>query len=171
MVFTRSQRRTLRRGNELLKVTVGPPVVDAERVALYDRHRFGRGLARPDTRPMDSNSYQRFLVDRFCDAFEVRYHLGGRLVGVAVTDRGADALSAVYCYYDPDVKGVGIGTFSILKQIEIARERGHRYVYLGLYIEGCPPMAYKARFLPHERRIHGRWRRFDRQAEGTELAL
>jgi len=160
--FSRSQRRTLRQGDAALRVSIGPPVVDGERVALYDKHRFGRGLAKADTRPMDSQSYQRFLVDRFCDAFEVRYRMDGELVGVAVTDRGEDSLSAVYCFYDPDVSAVGIGTYSILKQVQIAQERRHRYLYLGLYIEDCPPMAYKARFLPHERRIHGRWRRFDK---------
>ena len=101
-------------------------------------------------------------VDRFCDAFEVRFTLNGELVGVAVTDRGEDSLSAVYCFYDPEVTSVGIGTYSILKQIQIAQDRGHRYLYLGLYIEDCPPMAYKARFLPHQRRIHGRWHRFDK---------
>ncbi len=158
----RSHRRALRRGDSVLDVSIGPPVVDVARVALYDKHRFGRGLARDDARPMDSSSYQRFLVDRFCDAFEIRYHLDGRLVGVAVTDRGADSLSAVYCYYDPEVRDVGIGTYSILKQIDVARERGLRYLYLGLYIEDCEQMVYKARFLPHERRIHGRWRSFAR---------
>lgn len=160
--FGRSHRRTLRRGDALLDVSVGPPIVDRERIVLYDKHRFERGLARDDARPMDSGSYQRFLVDRFCDAFEVRYHINGALVGVAVTDRGASSLSAVYCYYDPAIRPVGIGTYSILKQIEIARQRGLRYLYLGLYIEDCAPMAYKARFLPHERRIHGRWQRFER---------
>ncbi len=160
--FTKSHRRTLRKGDAHLKVTIGTPIVDSDRVALYDKHRFDRGLAKPDTRPMDSQSYQRFLVDRFCDAFEVRFTMDGKLVGVAVTDRGDEALSAVYCFYDPDVTVVGIGTYSILKQIQIAQERGHRYLYLGLYIEDCAPMAYKARFRPHQRRIHGRWHRFDK---------
>ena len=158
----RSHRRALRRGDAVLDVSIGAPLVDEERVALYDKHRFDRGLARDDARAMDANSYQRFLVDRFCDAFEVRYRIDGRLVGLAVTDRGADSLSAVYCFYDPDVRKVGIGTYSILKQIEIGRELGHRYLYLGLYIAECPPMAYKARFLPHERRVRGHWRGFER---------
>lgn len=165
--FTKSHRRTLRKGDAHLKVTIGPPIVDGDRVALYDKHRFGRGLAKADTRPMDSQSYQRFLVDRFCDAFELRFTMDGRLVGVAVTDRGDEALSAVYCFYDPAVSAVGIGTYSILKQIQLAQQRGHRYLYLGLYIENCPPMAYKARFLPHQRRVHGRWHRFDKTSSSA----
>jgi arginine-tRNA-protein transferase len=68
------------------------------------------------------------------------------------------------------VTEVGIGTYSILKQVQIAREHGQRYLYLGLYIENCGPMAYKARFLPHQRRIHARWQRFDRGPRKTPVA-
>ena len=163
-VFSASQRRTLRRGAAALRTSIGPPRVDADHVALYDRHRFGRGLAKAETRPIDELSYQRFLVDRFCDSFQLSFRdLTGKLVGVAITDRGDDALSAVYCYYDPDFRGVSVGTYSILRQIILARQRNQRFLYLGLYIEGCAPMAYKARFFPHERRVHGRWQTFDRR--------
>ena len=32
---------------------------------------------------------------------------------------------------------------------------------LGLFVEGCEAMAYKARFLPHERLVDGEWRVFE----------
>ena len=110
---------------------------------------------------MDSLGYQRFLVDRQCEAFEIRYLLDDRLVGVAVTDRGDRALSAVYCYYDPALKNLSLGTYSILTQLRLCREWGLDHLYLGLYIAGCDAMAYKARFRPHERRIGGQWTRFE----------
>jgi arginine-tRNA-protein transferase len=52
------------------------------------------------------------------------------------------------------------GTYSILKQIALCRSWG--LLYLSLYVIGCEPMRYKARYLPHERLIGGVWRRFDR---------
>ena len=48
---------------------------------------------------------------------------------------------------------------------EACRAWGLRYLYLGLYVADCRHLAYKARFLPHERLIQGEWRRFDRPAE------
>jgi arginine-tRNA-protein transferase len=42
-----------------------------------------------------------------------------------------------------------------------------RYLYLGLYVADCRHLAYKARFLPHERLVNGEWRRFDRESGST----
>lgn len=78
-----------------------------------------------------------------------------------MTDRAADALSAVYCFYDPKLAHLSLGTYSILKQITLCWQWGLQYLYLGLYVEGCERMAYKSRFFPHERLIGGRWRRFE----------
>lgn len=155
-----TQRRVLRKGDRELRVELGSPVADERRIELYDRHRFGRGLAREGATPMDVVSYQRFLVDRLCDAFEIRYHHGDELIGIAIVDRGKRALSAVYCFYDPAFSSLSIGTYSVLKQLDLLRRWGMEHLYLGLYIEGCAAMAYKARYLPHQRRIEGVWRDF-----------
>lgn len=139
-----------------MRVEVGPTLCDATRVELYNAHAFGRSLARDET-PMDEDRYARFLTQTCCDSFEMRYYLGERLVGVAITDRAADSLSAVYCYYDPLLPKLSIGTFSILEQLELCKANGLTYLYLGLYVVGSETMAYKARFLPHEQRIDGAW--------------
>ena len=55
---------------------------------------------------------------------------------VAVTDFCEAGLSAVYTFYDPRRGSRGLGTFAILKQIDIARERGLSHVYLGFWIAG-----------------------------------
>jgi len=99
-----------------------------------------------------------------CETFELRYLLDGQLIGVALVDRSDEALSAVYCYYDPTHEKLGIGTFSVLKQIELCKTWGLRYLYLGLYIADSERMKYKARFLPHQRRIDGAWQTFEREA-------
>lgn len=157
----RGHRRALRRGDRELRVEIGPPRATLEHVRLYDLHRFGRGLTRDASTPMSLVGYQRFLVDRQCDAFELTYYHQDRMVGAAVVDRGEAALSAVYCFYDPALRPLGIGTYSILKQLELCREWNLEWLYLGLYIAGCEAMEYKARFRPHERRVRGTWTRFD----------
>jgi arginine-tRNA-protein transferase len=158
----RSQRRALERGNARLTVEVADPIADARRVELYNRHKELRGLAS-DRDGIDLEGYREFLVVSCCETFELRYLLDGQLIGVALVDRSDEALSAVYCYYDPSYEKLGIGTFSVLKQIELCKSWGLRYLYLGLYIAESERMKYKARFLPHQRRIDGTWQTFDRE--------
>lgn len=158
---TRTHRRTLARGLRELAIEIGRPRVDAERVALYDRHKRARALA-DDAHPIEPQTYEEFLVATCCDSLEIAYRLNGELVGVAITDRGAISVSAVYCHHDPTKTTLGVGTFSILYQLELCKQWGLRWLYLGLYVAGNDPMAYKARFLPHERRIDGRWQVFEK---------
>jgi arginine-tRNA-protein transferase len=156
---SKTQRRILRRGEACLETEIGRPTVTPEKVALYNRHKVERGLLIDE--PIDERGYEQFLVESCADTIELCYRLEGRLVGVAIADRAADALSAVYCYYDPGSAALSLGTYSILKQIALCRAWGRRYLYLGLYIGGSRAMRYKAGYLPHERLIGGEWRKFD----------
>jgi len=158
----RSQRRVAARADSVLTVEMGPPQIDDQRVALYNRHKQLRALGDGE---IDAAGYRQFLVMTCCDSFELRYTIGRDLVGVALVDRALSGLSAVYCFYDPSFEHLGIGTYSILKQIELCRSWGLTYLYLGLYIGDCDRMRYKARFLPHERLLDGRWVGFDRASD------
>jgi arginine-tRNA-protein transferase len=158
---SKTQRRILRRGDAALEIEIGPPVVSEEKVALYNAHKIARGLLVSDGL-IDATGYEQFLVESCADTIELRYRLAGRLIGVAIADRAADALSAVYCFYDPEHAALNLGTYSILKQMALCRAWGLRHLYLGLYVGGCHAMRYKARYLPHERLVGGEWRRFER---------
>lgn len=157
--LSKSLRRTLRRGDRALQVKIGPSELSDRRVELYNLHKSKRELLG-DGDPIDRGGYQAFLVDTCTETFELRYLVDELLIGVAVVDRAEDALSAVYTYFDPDFECYSVGTYSILKQIQLCQEWGLRYLYLGLYVHDCRHMAYKTRFLPHERLIEGRWREF-----------
>ncbi|HEY4158655.1 MAG TPA: arginyltransferase [Polyangiaceae bacterium] len=156
---SRAQRRVLERGDRSLSVEIAEPLADERRVALYNAHKEGRGLSSGRD-AIDLDGYREFLAVSCCETFELRYSFAGQLVGVALVDRSREALSAVYCYYDPRVEKLSIGTFSILKQVELCRLWRLEYLYLGLYIADSPRMRYKARFRPHQRRINGQWLEF-----------
>lgn len=158
----RTHRRTLRCGDKLLQVRVGSPQCDEAHVELFNLHKQGRGLAASDGE-LDLDGYFGFLVDSCAKTLEFSYWTGEQLVAVAISDRGARSLNAVYCHYDPSFDQLSLGTYNVLKQIETCRAWGLDYLYLGLYIAASPRMNYKARFLPHERLIDGVWRRFERR--------
>ena len=158
--LSRSLRRIERRADRVLTHELGPPTLNERRLELYDRHKDGRRLGDGASK-IEAQDYSEFLVATCCESFELRYYRGQELVGVAITDRGETALSAVYCAWDPAHADLAVGTYSILKQLELCRAWGLEWLYLGLYIAESGPMRYKARFLPHERLIEGRWQRFE----------
>jgi leucyl-tRNA---protein transferase len=160
---TRTQRRIFRRGEAEITTSIGRPDVSAERVALYNRHKLERGLSAGEG-PVDEDMYRELLAASCVDTFELVYRHAGEIVAVAITDRAADSLSAVYCYFDPDFSRLSPGAYSILKQIELCHAWNLRYLYLGLHVRGCGPMRYKVGYLPHERLVGGAWRRFDSPA-------
>jgi arginine-tRNA-protein transferase len=81
-----------------------------------------------------------------------------RLSAVCLTDVLDDGLSMVYSFYDPGLATESLGTYVILDHVEIAREAGLPYVYLGYWVPGSPKMGYKAKFPALEVYAGGEWR-------------
>jgi arginine-tRNA-protein transferase len=157
-----TQRRMQRRGDQLLAVEIGRPVVDWDRLRLFNLHRDIRGLASGDL-PLDEQSYAEFLTDTCCETLELSYWHHNRLVAIAIADAGRDSLSAVYCFYDPSFRLLSLGTYSVLRQIALCRATKRRYLYLGFFIADSPHMSYKDWFRPHQRLVEGKWIDFPRR--------
>jgi arginine-tRNA-protein transferase len=88
----------------------------------------------------------------------------GKLVGVGIIDAGGDSLSSNYFYYDvsPGTMKRSIGTYSILREIDLCRRLGFNWYYLGYWIAGCRKMVYKSAFNPHQLFTDGGWQASDR---------
>jgi arginine-tRNA-protein transferase len=147
----RSQRRNWKQ-NANLRVVVQPPTITPQHLALYNafhgdmKHRRGW-----DEQTIDAEEYfQSFVAGGGAFAREFLYFDGSRLVGVGLADVLTDALSSVYFYHMPEYRSQGLGVFSVLKQLEFAREHNLRHQYLGYWISACQSMAYKAQYRPHE---------------------
>ncbi len=144
----RSQRRCLQHNRDL-QLRIEPARHTDEYFQLYRRYldarHAGGGMDDPD--PED---FSRFLYTAWSPTSFIELRLRDRLLGVAITDVASSGLSAVYTFYDPDEDARGLGTYAILRQIELTRERDLPHLYLGFWIQGHPKMDYKARFRPLE---------------------
>ncbi|HGG60376.1 MAG TPA: arginyltransferase [Gammaproteobacteria bacterium] len=155
---TRSQRRCLKRNRDLTVRVVEARYTD-EYFDLYQRYLMTR---HPDGEMSNTSpvKFRDFLLADWCDTVFIELRLGGKLLGVAVTDVLEQGFSAVYTFFDATERKRGLGVFSILSQISQARHFGLPLVYLGYLIEDCPKMRYKSDYHPLETLVQGQWRDF-----------
>ena len=155
-----SQRRTWKRNQQDVTVRVSTPALSDDRLELWAKfHRHGY-----ETKgwPAEAGDDPGMLLDNPFRTEEWTYYVGERLIAVAYVDALPEALSAIYCYYDPAERARSPGTFNVLSLLASARERGIPHVYLGYYVAGCRSMEYKRKFGPNEvLRPDGTWEAFD----------
>jgi arginine-tRNA-protein transferase len=155
----KSQRRTLR-ANAALKRKALSPWATERQYSLFRRYLDARhadgGMADMDVfefAAMIEETPIRSRVVEYSDPADAP----DDLVGVSLTDVLDDGLSMVYSFYAPDRHKASLGTYMILDHVEIAREAGLPYVYLGYWVPGSQKMGYKARFSGLEVYIGGAW--------------
>ena len=145
---SRTQRRVARRNGHLER-RANSPWATEEQFALFrdyldSRHADG-GMA-----DMDIFEFAAMIEETPIRSRVVEYHAteGGKreLAAVCLTDVLDDGLSMVYSFFDPDRTCDSLGTYAILDHVEIAREAGLPYVYLGYWVPGSDKMGYKAKF-------------------------
>ncbi|MDZ4094174.1 MAG: arginyltransferase [Paracoccaceae bacterium] len=161
-VPSRTQKRVMRHNLHLRRNATSPWATENQyalfRRYLDDRHATG-GMA-----DMDIFEFAAMIEETPIRSRVIEYtrapEEGTRnrsLAAVCLTDVFDDGLSMVYSFYDPDLSGQSLGTYLILDHIEIAREAGLPYVYLGYWVPGSRKMGYKAGFAAVEIYKAGRW--------------
>ncbi len=153
---SKSQKRTMKRNQTLARQATSPWATEDQyelfRTYLDDRHADG-GMADMDVFEFAAMIEETPIRSRVIEYTDPE----GTLKGVALTDVLDDGLSMVYSFYDPEMRASSLGTYMILDHIEIAREAGLPYVYLGYWVPGSPKMGYKAKFKGVELYVGGRW--------------
>ncbi len=159
---SRTQRRTMKRNAELRRNATSPWATE-DQYALFRRYLDSRhadgGMA-----DMDVFEFAAMIEETPIRTRVVEYSRpprpgeeGRPLTAVCLTDILDDGLSMVYSFYDPDLVHLSLGTWVILDHIQIAREAGLPFVYLGYWVPGSRKMGYKAQFSALEIYKGGRW--------------
>jgi arginine-tRNA-protein transferase len=143
---SRSQRRCWTR-NQDLAVEVAAPSPSEEKRQLYKHYLDSRHDGQMDGSP---GEFYGFLYASTVQTLEVSYRLAGRLLGIGVVDVEPEAMSAVYCYFDPEMPARSLGAYNVLWLVEECRRRGIPNLYLGYYVRDSRKMNYKAAYRPYE---------------------
>ena len=147
---------------EMRRIKPGPVTVHA----LIDGD-----LYEVDTRLLDQTSLDRLFEWSLAESrsesgiagpggsVEIEYRdQRDKLLAVSICDVSRRSISSVYHFFDPDEGKRSLGVYSVIKEIELCREKKIPYYYLGYWIEGCSTMDYKRQYQPHELLIEGEWK-------------
>ncbi|NBZ87479.1 arginyltransferase [Stagnihabitans tardus] len=158
----RTQRKVMKAASHLRRNATSPWATE-DQFALFRRYLDARhadgGMA-----DMDVFEFAAMVEETPIKSRVIEYtrpsrpgERGRPLAAVSLTDVFDDGLSMVYSFYDPDLADLSLGTFAILDHIEIAREAGLPFVYLGYWVPGSRKMGYKAKFSALEIYKGGQW--------------
>ncbi|MFE3835638.1 arginyltransferase [Pseudogemmobacter sonorensis] len=159
---SRTQRRILKRNADLRRNPTSPWATE-EQYALFRRyldHRHADG----GMADMDIFEFAAMIEETPIRSRVIEYSRPGEageearpLTAVCLTDVFDDGLSMVYSFYDPDLAARSLGAQVILDHIQIAREAGLPFVYLGYWVPGSRKMGYKAGYSALEIYKAGEW--------------
>ncbi len=146
---SKSQRRVVKK-NQATRVDIQRPSLSKAHIRLYnDYHNWKADKDQWRSRNISQREYYENFVEGAHDfGREVLYYHGDRLVGVDLIDIVHDGISAIYFYYDPQYAHLSLGTYSLLYQVELAKQMQLPYIYLGYWVDGCKAFAYKQNFRP-----------------------
>ena len=148
--------RRIRHANRDIEVAMREPVFAGRYYDLYASYIEARH-ADGDMYPPTMDHFRSFLMSDWSNSLFLTLEQQGRLVGVAVTDRVVDGLSAIYTFFDPHLSKRSLGVFAVLAQIEHCLTNDIPHLYLGYWIRDCAKMRYKIDYRPIELLIRNRW--------------
>ena len=151
----KTQRRVLKQNSDL-ECRVEKTEFTKTSYTLFEkyieaRHKDG------DMYPATEDQFKSFLLSPWGNTHSVNFYLEGALISSAVTDIQLRSISAIYTFFEPDQSDRSLGTFSILKQIELASSLNLKHVYLGYWINESDKMDYKKNYRPNEQLVDGYW--------------
>ncbi|NNC87438.1 MAG: arginine-tRNA-protein transferase [Akkermansiaceae bacterium] len=124
---SKSQRRTMRRNRDL-EVRISPARPGPEEHALFAVHktRFERNVP---------SRLEEFLGDEPdgtpCRCMQVSIRRHGELLAASFLALGKRACSSVYAVFNPGESNRRLGIFTMLLELDYAREQGMDYCYTG----------------------------------------
>jgi leucyl-tRNA---protein transferase len=149
--LSKSFRNVKNRNKETLHSLHRPSYSD-EKLELYRKYHIERSQKRGwKLNEMDEEKYNKMFVEGAGDfGYEIRYFRDAKLIGIDYVDILPDGISSIYFFCDPDYAHLSLGTYSLLIQLDIAKQLGLKQIYLGYIVRENQSLMYKLKYKPHQ---------------------
>lgn len=155
--FSKNQKRLLNKNSDLTLSIKQAPEADYDELFsrfINERHSDGKMY------PPDPDKFWNWVSCDWLTPELLEWRNDQEeLIIVSVVDRTADAMSAVYTFFNPDHDKRSPGTYAVLEMLRLAQQRQVSRLYLGYQIDDCKKMNYKTRFAPYERLVGNHWKK------------
>ena len=155
--FSKNQKRLLNKNSDLTLSIKQAPEADYDELFsrfINERHSDG------EMYPPDPDKFWNWVSCDWLTPELLEWRNDHEeLIIVSVVDRTADAMSAVYTFFNPDHDKRSPGTYAVLEMLRLAQQRQVSRLYLGYQIDDCKKMNYKTRFAPYERLVGNHWKK------------
>jgi leucyl-tRNA---protein transferase len=144
--------RNVKNRNKDTLYSIHRPSYSEDKLALHHKYHIERSQSRGwKLNDMDETKYINMFVEGAGGfGYEIRYFKDAKLIGVDYVDIVADGISSIYFFCDPDYSALSLGTYSLLVQIELAKQLKLQYIYLGYVVRENQSLVYKLKYKPHE---------------------
>lgn len=142
---TKSQRRVIKKNRDT-RTGFNDLTYDQGLYDIYKEHSADRFDKDESPQHFQETFFNPYVVK----ASQSEYFQGDTRFALGFLDHGDDGVSSVYFTFTTPFSNLSPGTYSVIREIEWAKELGLSYYYLGYYIEENKSMRYKGRFEPYE---------------------
>lgn len=141
--FKKSQRKRIARAERKFRTVVVPPSqveITDEMEALYSgqKHRF-EGFVHATLSEYLSSGFPTTVFD----TYQVLVYHGEKLAAVSFFDIGDRAMASLIGLQHQDYRKDGLGIYTMLREVQFARDRCLRWYYPGYVFDVPSPFDYK----------------------------
>jgi arginine-tRNA-protein transferase len=158
--FRKSHRKLLRKNTGQFKCLITPAIVDHKAEYLYQSQKENfQAFIYPSLDEAiftvdDPNSFRTFTIRVFDNE---------KLIATSFFDVGFNSMASLLGLYDKTYANRSLGSFTILKEIEFAKQLGCKYYYPGYVLDDLKVFAYKLEFGKFDFKApDGKWKSFEK---------
>jgi arginine-tRNA-protein transferase len=140
--FKGTNRKLLNKITSQFNIIVRPAEINDEKDNLYDIYadNFDGNLA-----PNLNDMLLEFSEESIYDTWEIAIYDRGNLIACSFFDRGFSSIASIFAMYHPDYEKYSLGYFTLLAEIDYAKNHGYTYFYPGYVVPGNKRFDYKLR--------------------------
>ena len=133
-------RKLFKKNNRIYTVKIGEASINSRKEELYERQKNKfKGFIHSSL----SDFLHSGFMDTVFDTKEIEVYDGEKLVAVSYFDVGFRSMASLLCLYDNRYKKDSLGIFTMLHEVEFARDHSIKWYYPGYVLDKSSSFDYK----------------------------